>query len=101
MTYDDEFSNVLERVNEILNDHNGVYLEKRLFTLLKKEFPDLTRTNFQSVLNKLSDEDYVMQRGLIRRLPSKKSEISKKEYNDRKQGKGASDTSRIPDKRDI
>jgi hypothetical protein len=97
----DKQSNVLKRANEILNDHNDVYLEKRLYTILKKEFPDLTRKNFQDVLNKLLSGDYVMQHGLIRRSLHNKSKNAQAGYAGSKQGKGASEVSRLPDKKGI
>ncbi len=101
MNDEDKQSNVFTRANEILNDHNGVYLEKRLYLILKKEFPDLTRNDFHDILNKLLDGDYVMQRGLIRQLPPNKSKTIREGYSDTKQGKGASDASRPPDKKGI
>jgi hypothetical protein len=101
MNNDDKQSKVFKRVNEILNDHNNVYLEKRLYLILKKEFPDLTRNDFQDVLNKLLEGDYVMQRGLIKRLPSSKSKTVQEGYVDTSQGKGASDASRPPEKKGI
>ncbi|MGZ4857413.1 MAG: hypothetical protein ACXVZU_03495, partial [Methanobacteriaceae archaeon] len=88
-------------VNEVLNDHNGVYLEKRLYLILKKEFPDLTRNHFQDILNKFLRDDYVMQHGLIKRLPHNKSKIAQAGYAGTKQGKGAADVSRRPDKKGL
>ena len=43
-----ELSTIEERAGDILKDHNGVYLDKRLYTALKKEFPGLSRKDFQA-----------------------------------------------------
>ena len=101
MNDEDKQSDVFTRVIEILNDHNDVYLEKRLYLVLKKEFPDLTRNDFHDILNKFLEGDYVMQRGLIRKLPPKKSKTVQAGHTGKKQGKSASDVSRPPDKRGI
>ena len=96
----DNQTTVLKKSLEILRDHNGVYLEKRLYNTLKKEFPDLTRKDFRIVLEGLSENDYILERNLIRPAKDKKSkDLSKKDIEDKKQGKGTSDSLRIPDKR--
>jgi hypothetical protein len=100
MKDDDKLSPVLNKVNDILKDHNGVYLEKKLYNTLKQEFPDLSRANFRIVLEEVLHSNYVLERGLIRPSKDKKSKkLPKKYVKDAKQGKGASDSQRIPDKR--
>lgn len=101
MTSDDELSNLETRANAILKDHNGVYLEKRLYSILKKEFPDLTRKTFQDILNKLLEEDFVMQRGLIRPVANKENSEAQKTSAGKKSGKGGTEKARSPDKRGI
>lgn len=100
MTDNDNLSKIEKRADEMLKDHNGVYLEKKLYTILKQEFPDLSRADFKEVLSKLLQRDYVMERGLIRPLVDKESKKSSKQYvDDTQPGKGASEAQRIPDKR--
>ncbi|HMK53361.1 MAG TPA: hypothetical protein VK444_01135 [Methanobacteriaceae archaeon] len=101
MASHDELSNLETRATAILNDHNGVYLEKRLYSILKKEFPDLTRKTFQDVLNKLLEEDFVMQRGLIRPSPHNETSTAEKTRAGKKSGKGGTEKARSPDKRGI
>lgn len=101
MTQDNEHSNIESRADAILKDHNGVYLEKRLFSLLKKEFPHLTRNDFQDILDKLLEKDYVMQRGLIRPVTHKDSGEVQKTHKGKKSGKGKTEKTRNPDKRGI
>jgi hypothetical protein len=101
MTLDNEHSNIEAQADAILKDHNGVYLEKRLYSLLKKEFPDLTRNDFQDILNKLLEKDYVMQRGLIRPVAHKDSNEVQKANTGKKSGKGKTEKTRTPDKRRI
>ena len=96
----DKQSLILKKANAILKDHNGVYLEKKLFTTLKQEFPDLTRANFREVLEELLQENYVLERALIKpRLDKKSKKVPKKYAEDTKPGKGTPDSQRIPDKR--
>lgn len=96
----DNQSSVLKKSLEILKDHNGVYLEKRLYNTLKREFPDLTRKDFRIVLEGLLESDYVMERNLIRPVKDKKSKkLPEKAIKDKKQGKGSYESLRIPDKR--
>ena len=100
MKDNDNISSVLKKSVDILKDRNGVYLEKKLYTTLKREFPDLTRKDFQEVLEELLENDYVLDRNLIRPLKDKKSKkLSKKDIEDKKQGKGSTESLRIPDKR--
>ena len=96
----DNLSSVLKKSFDILKDHNGVYLEKKLYITLKREFPDLRRKDYRIVLDGLLESEYVLERNLIRPLKDKKSKnLSKKDIVDKKQGKGSSDSLRIPDKR--
>jgi len=99
MTDNDKLSKIEKRADEMLEGHNGLYLEKRLYSNLKKEFPDLSRSDFRDVLHKLLEEDYVLEHGLIRPQTDKKTKRPKKYVDDTKPGKGASETQRIPDKR--
>jgi hypothetical protein len=101
MTLDNEHSNIETQADAILKDHNGVYLEKRLYSLLKKQFPDLTRNDFQDILNKLLEKDYVMQRGLIRPVAHKDDDDVHKTHAGKKSGKGKTEKMRSPDKRRI
>jgi hypothetical protein len=100
MTDNDKLSKIETRADDFLKEHNGVYLEKKLYNALTKDFPDLSRADFKKVLNKLVEERYFLERGLIRpqvEHGSKKSSI--KYDDDAKQGKGTSEQQRIPDKR--
>lgn len=100
MKDNDKLSPVLMKVNDILKEHNGVYLEKKLYTTLKQEFPDITRADFRVVLEELLQGNYTLERGLIRPVIDKKSKKMPKKYvKDKKTGKGTSDSQRIPDKR--
>jgi NurA-like 5'-3' nuclease len=96
----DSLSSVLRKSEDILKEHNGVYLEKKLYTTLKKEFPDLRRNDFRTVLEELLESDYILDRNLIRPVKDKKSKnLPEKDITDKKKGKGSSDHLRIPDKR--
>jgi hypothetical protein len=100
MTNDDKQSQIETRAYNILKEHNGVYLERRLYTTLKREFPDLSKADFKEILNELLQSNYVLERGLIKPQLDKGSKESSKKYVDgAKPGKGASDHQRIPDKR--
>lgn len=100
MTDNDNPSPVFNKTNDILKEHNGVYLEKKLYITLKQEFPDLSKADFREVLDELLQKSYVLERGLIRPLVDKKSKKLPKKYaNDTRPGKGASESQRIPDKR--
>ncbi len=57
---------LVKAAQDILENHNGVYLEKQLYIKLKEKFPDIKRADFNEVLNVLMKEDYVLERGLIR-----------------------------------
>ncbi|MGZ7068295.1 MAG: hypothetical protein ACXVHT_08350 [Methanobacterium sp.] len=57
---------LVKMAHELLEEHNGVYLEKQLYVKLKKKFPGLTRADFNEVLRELLEKDYVLDRELIR-----------------------------------
>lgn len=97
MTNDDKLSQIEKRADEMLKEHNGVYLEKRLYNTLKREFSDLSRADFREVLSELLKKDYVMEHGLIKPMTDKNR--PKGYVDDAKPGKGAPKPQRIPDKR--
>jgi hypothetical protein len=100
MTDKDKLSHIEVRADNIIKDHNGVYLEKKLYITLKQEFPDLSRADFREILEELVKSNYVLERGLIRPLMDKKSKkLPNKHVEDKRPGKGASEIQRIPDKR--
>jgi hypothetical protein len=99
MTDNDKLSQIEIKASDMLKDHNGVYLEKRLYITLKNEFPDLSRADFKEVLSELLQKGYTLERGLIRPLVDKESKKSSKQYVDDTPGKGVSEHQRIPDKR--
>ena len=53
MTDDNELSTIEAKAGEILKGHNGVYLDKRLYAVLKKDFPGLSSKDFNKVLDSL------------------------------------------------
>ncbi|WP_414469020.1 hypothetical protein [Methanobacterium sp. ACI-7] len=93
---DDNLTKIVSKADTILKKHNGVYLERRLYAALKREFSDLSKSNFNSVMNELLEKDYVLERGLIK---PQTGEGSKKHTDSKRTGKGTSNTLRIPDKR--
>ena len=96
----DKLSQIEEKADEILKDHNGVYLEKRLFRTLKQKFPDLSRKDFQNVLEEVLKRGYTLEHALIKPLPNNEKLI--KDYDDGKlPGKGSSEIPRIPNKREL
>lgn len=99
MTDNDKLTKIEKKADDMLKEHNGVYLEKQLYKKLKGKFPSLTRTEFKEVLDKLLEEDYSMERGLIRPKAKETKRTSEKFVDDSKPGKGSSDTLRVPDKR--
>lgn len=100
MIANNEFSKIENRADDILKEHNGVYLEKKLYNTLILDFPDLSRADFKQVLNKLVEERYFLERGLIRPQVVHGSKKSSKRYDDgTKPGKGTAEQQRIPDKR--
>ena len=102
MTDDNELSKIEGKAGEILKDHNGVYLDKRLYTALRKQFPDLSRKDFQQVLENILNKGYSMQHGLIRPLTANEAEKQLQEHESgKKSGKGASGRPRLSNKRGI
>ncbi len=102
MTDDHELSKIEAKARDMLKNHNGVYLDKRLYTALKKEFPSLSRKDFQEVLDTLLTNGYSMERGLIRRLTANEAENQLQEHEGgKKSGKGASGRPRLSNKRGI
>ena len=102
MTDDNELSKIEEKAGEILKNHNGVYIVKRLYTALRKEFPGLSRKDFQLVLENILNKGYTMQHGLIRPLTTNEAEKQLQEHESgKKSGKGASGRPRLSNKRGI
>ncbi len=102
MTDDNELSKIEGKAGEILKNHNGVYLDKRLYTALRKQFPDLSRKDFQQVLENILNKGYSMQHGLIRPLTANEAEEQLQEHESgKKSGKGASGRPRLSNKRGI
>ncbi len=102
MTDDNKLSKIEVKAREILENHNGVYLDKRLYTILRKDFPDLSRKDFQNVLENILDKGYSIQHGLIRPLTANEAEKQLQEHESgKKSGKGASDRPRLSNKRGI
>lgn len=100
MTDNDKLSKIENRADEILKEHNGVYIEKRLYNALILDFPDLSRPDFKKVLNRLVEERYFLERNLIRPQAGHSSKKSAKRYDeDKESGKGTAEQQRIPDKR--
>jgi hypothetical protein len=102
MTDDNKLSKIEERAGDILKDHNGVYLDKRLYAALRKDFPSLSRKDFQEVLENILNNGYSMQHGLIRPLTANEIEKQLQEHEGgKKAGKGASGRPRLSNKRGI
>ncbi len=102
MADDDELSKIELKARDILKHHNGVYLDKRLYTELKKDFPDLSRKDFQKVLENILNKGYLMKHGLIRPLTANEAEKQLQEHEGgKKSGKGASGRPRLSNKRGI
>jgi hypothetical protein len=100
MTDKDKLSKITNRAYDVLKEHNGVYLEKKLYNKLLLDFPDLSRADFKKILNELIEERYFLERGLIRPRIEHGPKKSSKRYNDgTKPEKGVSEQQRIPDKR--
>ncbi|MDI6645212.1 MAG: hypothetical protein QME14_09160 [Methanobacteriaceae archaeon] len=99
MTDNDKLIKIEKKADDMLKEHNGVYLEKQLYNRLKRKFPDLKRAEFNAVLDELLKKDYVMERGLIRPKAKMTKRSSDKYTDDSKPGKGTADHQRIPDKR--
>lgn len=102
MVSDEELSMIEKRADEILKSHNGVYLDKRLYPALRKDFPKLSRKTFQKVLDNLLNSGYSIERGLIRPLTENEFKAQVKEHEEGKNsGKGSSGRPRMPEKRGI
>lgn len=102
MTDNSELSKIEAKACDMLKNHNGIYLDKRLYSSLKKEFPSLSRKDFQLVLDNILKQGYSMERGLIRPLTANELKNQLKEHEDRKKsGKGASGRQRLSNKRGI
>lgn len=103
MTDNNELSKIEAKAGDILKGHNGVYLDKRLYTVLKKDFPGLSRKDFNKVLDSILKSGYSMERGLIRPLTANEIEKQQKEEHEsgKKSGKGASERPRLSTKRGI
>lgn len=102
MSEDEDLSDIEKRADEILKGHNGVYLDKRLYSALKKDFPKLSRNEFRTVLNNLLEVGYSMERGLIRPLTENEIKVKMKEHEEGKNsGKGSSERPRLSTKRGI
>jgi hypothetical protein len=102
MADDNELSKIETKAGEILKDHNGVYIDKRLYAALKKEFPGLSRKDFQQVLENILNKGYSMQHGLIRPLTANEAEKQRQEHEGGKNvGKGSSERPRLSNKRGI
>jgi len=102
MTDDNELSKIEGKAGEILKNHNGVYLDNRLYTALRKQFPDLSRKDFHQVLENILNKGYSMHHGLIRPLTANEAEKQLQEHESgKKSGKGASGRPRLSNKRGI
>ena len=102
MDEDKSLSKIENRADEILKAHNGVYIDKRLYTILKKEFPKITRKEFNKVLESLLNNGYSIERGLIRPLTDNEIKEQVKEHEEgKKAGKGPSERPRLSTKRGI
>lgn len=103
MTDNKELSAIESKAGDILEGHNGVYLDKRLYTVLKKDFPGLSRKDFNEVLDSILKKGYSMERGLIRPLTANEAEKQLKEEHEggKNVGKGASERPRLSTKRGI
>ena len=66
MTSTEELSRIEEKACELLESHNGIYLEKRLYKKLKEQFPALSRKDFQTVLEGVLKQGYAKEHALIK-----------------------------------
>lgn len=102
MTDEDRLSQVKEKAIDALDHHNGVYIEKRLYKFLRTEFPDLSRKEFQEVVDELLEGEYVLEHELIKHLPHRESKELIKQYSTGSMPKkDVSGGLKIPNKRDI
>lgn len=63
---EDKLSRIKKEAHDMLKQHNDVYLERQLYSRLKKKFPDLTRADFRNVLDGLLEKGYILEREMIR-----------------------------------
>lgn len=102
LSEDEDLSAIEKKADEILKGHNGVYLDNRLYSALRKDFPKLSRKDFRKVLDNLINTSYSMERGLIRPLTENEINVQMKEHEEGKNsGKGSSERNRLPNKRGI
>jgi len=102
LSEDEDLSAIEKKADEILKDHNGVYLDNRLYSALRKDFPTLSRKDFRKVLDNLTKTSYSLERGLIRPLTENEIKVQMKEHEEGKNsGKGSSERPRLSNKRGI
>jgi hypothetical protein len=102
MMDNNKLSTIETKAGEILKHHNGVYLDKRLYAVLKKEFPGLSRKDFQLILDRILNKGYSIQHGLIRPLSANEAKKQLQEHESgKKSGKGAVGRPRLSNKRGI
>ena len=102
MSEEEDLSAIEKRADEILKGHNGVYLDNRLYSVLRKDFPKLSRKDFRKVLDNLIKTGYSLERGLIRPLTENEINVQMKEHEEGKNsGKGSSERPRLSNKRGI
>lgn len=102
LSEDEDLSAIEKKADEILKGHNGVYLDNRLYSTLRKDFPELSRKEFRKVLDNLLKAGYSLERGLIRPLTENEINIQMKEHEEGKNsGKGSSERPRLSTKRGI
>ncbi|KAF5071924.1 hypothetical protein [Methanobacterium aggregans] len=102
MTSSEELSRIEEKACELLENRNGIYLEKRLYKQLRNEYPELSRKDFQTVLDEVLKQGYIMEHALIKPITDKEAKKGEKTYARGKlSGKGASEIPRIPNKREL
>ncbi|UTB32020.1 MAG: hypothetical protein NKF70_11025 [Methanobacterium sp. ERen5] len=102
LSEDKDLSTIEKKADEILKGHNGVYLDNRLYSALRKDFPELSRKDFRKVVDNLLETGYSIERGLIRPLTENEIKVQMKEHDEGKNsGKGSSDRPRLSTKRGI
>ncbi|SCG86246.1 hypothetical protein [Methanobacterium congolense] len=102
MTSTEELSRIEEKACELLENHNGIYLEKRLYKKLKEEFPALSRKDFQTVMDEVLKHGYAKEHALIKPITDKEAKKDEQDFSKGKlSGKGHSEIPRIPNKREL
>jgi len=102
LSEDEDLSAIEKKADEILKGHNGVYLDNRLYSVLRKDFPKLSRKDFRKVMDTLLNTGYSLERGLIRPLTENEIKVQMKEHEEGKNsGKGSSERPRLSTKRGI